>query len=162
MTERRARIRSTVVKGLSDIIRSLVSSIEAPQYEIRIQRCWRETLSFVVGKLINSLVAVGFWVVTLLLEWSFEVSYALLVMLIVGVWFAIKGIRSVPESGSLKSFVEAPVHSAMSFGTPGISEISRKKSALVVFRVSYAHCIFSIIGVLSFKLNRVFTMKVLL
>ena len=82
--------------------------------------------------------------VLVFLEPSFEVSYALLVMLIVGVWFAIKGIRSVPESGSLKSFVEAPVHSAMSFGTPGIPEISRKNSASVVVRVSYAHCIFSI------------------
>ena len=98
--------------------------------------------------------------VLVFLEPSFEVSYALLVMLIVGVWFAIKGIRSVPESGSLKSFVEAPVHSAMSFGTPGISEISRKNSASVVVRVSYAHCIFSIalcvssiLGVLSSKLS---------
>ena len=50
MTERRARIRSTVVKGLPGIIWSLVSSIEAPQYEIRIQRCWRERLSSVLGK----------------------------------------------------------------------------------------------------------------
>jgi len=63
----------------------------------------------------------------------------------------LKGIRTISKSELLKSFVEAPVYSAKSFGTPYMSEISRKKSASVVFRVSYAHYIFNILGVLSFK-----------
>src|SRR5438105_998133 len=53
-----------------------------------------------------------------------------------------------------KPFIEAPIYSAISFGMPGMSEIWRKKSASVVFCVTYAHCIFSILGDLSFKLSR--------
>src|SRR5438067_3066919 len=66
MTERRARIRSTVVKGLPGIIRSFVSSIEAPQYEIRIQRCWRERLSSVLGK-VRDCLGMEVWTLTLIL-----------------------------------------------------------------------------------------------
>ena len=70
------------------------------------------------------------------------------------VYADLKGMRTIPESGLLKSFIKVPVYLVISFGTPGISEISRKKSALVVFRVLYAHYIFSILGVLSFKLSQ--------
>ena len=67
---------------------------------------------------------------------------------------AFKGMRLISESGLLKSFVEAPVYLVISFSTPGMLEISRKKSALVVFCVLYTYYIFSILGVLLFKLSR--------
>jgi len=64
MTDRRARIRLTVVKGLPGIIRSLISLIGAPQYEIRIQRCWRERLSSVLGK-VRDCLGIEVWTVPL-------------------------------------------------------------------------------------------------
>ena len=71
------------------------------------------------------------------------------------IYIALKGMRLISKLRLLKSFVKAPVYSAMRFGTLGMLEISYKKSALIVFHVLYAYCIFSILGVLSFKLNQV-------
>ena len=71
------------------------------------------------------------------------------------IYAAFKGMRSISKSKLLKSFIKAPIYSAIRFGTPSMSKISRKKSVSMVFCVLYAHYIFSILGVLSFKLSRV-------
>jgi hypothetical protein len=67
---------------------------------------------------------------------------------------ALKGIHIISKLGLLKSFIKAPVHSVKSFSTLGISEISYKKCASVVFYVLYAYYIFNILGVLLFKLSQ--------
>ena len=69
------------------------------------------------------------------------------------VYTAFKGMCTISVSGLLKSFVKAPVYLAISLGTPAMLEIWCKKCALVVFCISYAHCIFNILGVLLFKLS---------
>ena len=66
---------------------------------------------------------------------------------------AFKGMCTISVSGLLKSFIEAPVYLAISLGTPAMLEILCKKCVLVVFCVSYAYCIFSILGVLLSKLS---------
>src|SRR2546423_8421574 len=58
ITERRARRRSTVVKGLPDI-GSFLSLIEAPQYEIRSQRCWRKACSTALLPLLGVIILVS-------------------------------------------------------------------------------------------------------
>ena len=65
----------------------------------------------------------------------------------------LKGIYTISKLGLLKSFIKTPVYLVKSFGMLYILEISRKKSALVVFYVLYTYCIFSILGVLLFKLS---------
>ena len=52
------------MKGLPGLIWSLVSSIEAPQYETRIQRCWRERLSCVLGE-VRDFLGMEVWPVAL-------------------------------------------------------------------------------------------------
>ena len=71
------------------------------------------------------------------------------------IYAALKGIYIISKSRLLKSFVKAPIYLVKSFSTLGTSEISYKKSALVVFYILYAYYIFSILGVLLFKLSRV-------
>ena len=65
----------------------------------------------------------------------------------------VKSMRLESSLAALKSLVLAPLYSAISFGTPGMSFKSRKKSASVVVRASYAHCIFKIMRGLPSKLS---------
>ena len=74
---------------------------------------------------------------------------------IVYIYTALKEMRTISKLGLLKSFIKPPVYSVKSFSTLGILEISRKNSALVVFYILYTYYIFSILGVLLFKLSRV-------
>jgi hypothetical protein len=67
---------------------------------------------------------------------------------------AFKGIYLISNLGLLKSFIKVPVYLIKSFSTLGMSEISYKKYALVVFYILYTYCIFSILGVLLFKLSQ--------
>ena len=71
------------------------------------------------------------------------------------IYATLKGMYTISELGLLKSFIKVPIYLVKSFSTLGILEISRKKSALVVFCVLYAYYIFSILGVLLFKLSQV-------
>ena len=64
---------------------------------------------------------------------------------------AFKRICIISELRLLKSFVKTPIYLIKRFNILSILEISRKKSALVVFHVLYTHYIFNILGVLLFK-----------
>ena len=59
----------------------------------------------------------------------------------------------ISKLGLLKSFIKPLIYLVKSFGILGISEILYKNSVLVIFYVLYIFCIFSILGVLLFKLS---------
>ena len=144
-----------VVKGLLSIIRSLILLIKALQYKIRIQRCQQERLLSILRKVRNCL-EIKVQIVSLLLI-LLEPLFKGLQVLLEGysryICAAFKGMRLISKLGLLKSFIKGRIYLAISFSTLAMLEISRKKSALVVFCVLYTYYIFSILGVLLFKLS---------